>query len=62
MTSCESFVDLYLKSIKTAKVLICASFDYINNKDIELEKLFTNISYITGRDCNLGKELKYFEF
>lgn len=62
MTSTESFVDLYVKSIKTAKVLICASFDYINNKDIELEKIFTNISYVTGRDCNLKKELKYFEF
>ena len=62
MTSTESFVDLYVKSIKTAKVLICASFDYINNKDIELEKIFTNISYVTGRDCNLNKELKYFEF
>ena len=62
MTSTESFVDLYVKSIKTAKILICASFDYINNKNIELEKIFTNISYITGRDCNLKKELKYFEF
>ena len=62
MTSTESFVDLYVKSIKTAKVLICASFDYINDKDIELEKIFTNISYVTGRDCNLEKELKYFEF
>ena len=62
MTSTESFVDLYVKSIKTAKVMICASFDYINDKDIDLEKIFTNISYITGRDCNLKKELKYFEF
>lgn len=62
MTSTESFSDLYVKSIKTAKVLICASFDYINNKNIELEKIFTNISYITGRNCDLKKELKYFEF
>lgn len=62
MTSTESFVDLYVKSIKYAKVLICASFDYINGKNIELEKLFTNNSYVTGLDCNLKKELKYFEF
>lgn len=62
MTSNESFIDLYLKSIKSAKVLICASFDYINGKDIELEKMFTNASYLTGLDCNLKKELKYFEF
>ncbi len=62
LTSTESFVDLYLKAIKTSKVLICASFDFINGKDIELEKLFTNMSYVTGLDCKLNKELKYFEF
>ena len=49
MTSTESFVDLYLKSIKTAKVLICASFDYINNKDIDLDKIFEN-----GATTNFG--------
>lgn len=62
MTSTESFVDLYLKAIKLAKVLICASFDYLNEKDIDLEKIFINNSYVTGLDCNLKKELKYFEF
>ncbi len=62
MTSTESFVDLYVKSIKLAKVLICASFDYIDGKNIELEKIFTNDSYVTGLDCSLQKELKYFEF
>ena len=62
MTSTQSFVDLYLSAIKFAKVLICASFDYLDGKDIELEKVFTNLSYITGLDCNKKKELKYFEF
>ena len=62
ITSTESFVDLYLKSIKTAKVLICASFDYLNGKDIELEKLFLNLNYVTGLSCDNKKELKYFEF
>lgn len=62
MTSNESFVDLYLKAIKFAKVLVCASYDYINNKDIDLEKIFDNRSYVTGIDCSLKKELKYFEF
>lgn len=61
-TSTESFIDLYLKAIKLAKVLICASFDYLNEKDIELEKLFINNSYLTGLNCDLNKELKYFEF
>ena len=62
MTSNESFVDLYLKSIKIAKVMICASFDYIAGKEIELEKIFLNNSYVHGLDCNKEKELKYFEF
>lgn len=62
ITSTESFADLYIKSIKQAKILICASFDYLDGKDIDLEKIFPNISYITGLDCSIKKELKYFEF
>ena len=62
LTSEESFLDLYLRALKLAKVMICASFDYINGKDIELEKVFINKSYITGLDCDSKKELKYFEF
>ena len=62
MTSTESLVDLYLKAIKLAKVLMCASYDYLNGKDIELDKLFTNTSYTTGLDCNDTRDLKYFDF
>lgn len=62
MTSDESFVDLYLKSIKLARVLVCASFDYLNGKDIDLEQIFDNSSYVTGLKCDDKKELKYFEF
>ena len=62
MTSTESFNDLYLKSIKKAKVMICASFDYINNKEIDLELLFDNTSYVTGLNCEDKTILKYFEF
>ena len=62
MTSTESFVDLYLKAIKIAKILICASFDYLNNKEIEIEKVFINTSYVTALNCDSKKELKYFEF
>ena len=61
-TSRESFLDLYLKALKSTKVLVCASFDYINGKDIDLEKIFTNKSYVTGLNCEDKKELKYFEF
>ena len=62
LTSKYSFLDLYLKALKVAKVMVCASFDYIDGKDIDLEKIFLNTSYITGLDCDSKKELKYFEF
>ena len=62
ITSTESFVDLYLKAIKRAKIIMCASCDYIHGKDIELDKIFDNSSYISGINCDEKKELKYFEF
>lgn len=62
ITSTESFLDLYLKSVKLAKMIITYTFHYINGENIELDKLFVNKSYITGLDCDLKKELKYFEF
>lgn len=62
ISSTESFLDLYLKSLKITKVLVCASFDYLDGKNIELEKIFTNISYVSGLDCNIDREFKYFEF
>lgn len=62
IVSHESFIDLYLKSVKQAQVLICASFDYINGNSIDLDELFTNKSYYSGLDCYKKKEYKYFEF
>ena len=58
----DSFVDIYLKAVKQAKVFICASFDYLNGKEIDLEQVFLNTSYCTGLDCNLDKRMKYFEY
>ena len=62
MTSNESFLDLYMKALREAKTIICASYDYLHGKDIDLKQIFNNKSYVTGLDCNLNKELKYFEF
>lgn len=62
MTSNESFIDLYMRSIKIAKIMICASYDYLHGKDIDLDRIFHNNSYLTGLDCDIKKELKYFEF
>lgn len=62
VTSTESFIDIYMKSITEARTLICTSFDYLNGHHIDLKKIFTNKSYITGQNCDDKKELKYFEF
>jgi hypothetical protein len=62
LTSTESYVDLYLKSLEDARNIIIKVFDYLNGKDIDLDKLFLNKSYITGLNLDEEKELKYFEF
>ena len=38
------------------------SFDYLNNKNVDLTEIFTNKSYVTGLNCTDKRELKYFEF
>ena len=62
MTSNESFIDLYLKAIRIAKVIVCGSFDYLDGKNIDLEKIFMNNSYVTSLDCDLNKSMKYFAY
>ena len=62
MTSTESFVDLYLKALKEAKRIVQLSFDFLDGKNIKLEEVFDNTSYITGVECGRYKDLKYFEF
>lgn len=62
ITSNESFAELYLKALRKAKVIVCACFDYLDGKEIDLTHIFPNTSYVTGLDCSIQKELKYFEF
>ena len=62
ITSHDSFYDLYIKSLKLAKKIIESTFSYLNDENIDLDSLFTNLSYTTGLDCSQNKELKYFEF
>ena len=62
ITSHDSFYDLYIKSLKLAKKIIENTFLYLNGKDMDLKKLYNNLSYVTGVHCDLDKELKYFEF
>ena len=62
VTSTESFVDLYLKAIKSAKVIMCASWDFLDNKSIDLSKIYPNITYTTAIDCTKYEDPKYFAF
>ena len=48
--------------ISTAFASAEATTDTDNDVEIELDKLFVNNSYITGLNCDIKKEAKYFEF
>lgn len=63
ISSTESFLDLYLKSLNEVTHIIQEVDAYLyKNKKISLKKVIKNNSYITGIDCSLERELKYFEF
>jgi len=58
-----SFIELYIISIHKATQIINKVNDFIyKNKSVNLKKVFTNDSYITGKDCNIKTKMKYFEF
>ena len=60
-----SFFDLYEKSLNEAVKAIKTVNKYIygNNRDITiLKNIFTNLSYVTGYDCDLELEAKYFKY
>lgn len=62
ISSNDSFDDLYKKSIKEAVYIIKCVNDYFNDKNIVLEEVFTNKSYLSGLDCNVPLNYKKFEF
>lgn len=63
ITSTKSFYDIYNDSIDEALYIINSINDYFyNDKDINIDKLFKNKSYVTGIDCNSKLKQKYFEF
>lgn len=63
MISNLSLIDLYQDSIIKTVWIINKINDYIyDNKDINLKSVIKNNSYVTGRDCDIKEELKYFEF
>lgn len=62
MTSNESFIELYIKALGKANEMVRKSFEFLDGKNVQLEKVFDNTSYATGVECGRYKELKYFEF
>lgn len=60
-----SFFELYDIAILKAINIINSVDDMLKNKKIDnkkLEKLFNNLHYGTGKDCNLDLEYQYFKF
>ena len=58
-----SLIDLYQDSIiKTVWIINKINEYFYDNKDIDLKSVIKNNSYVTGRDCDIMRELKYFEF
>ena len=60
-----SFFEQYDKAIDKATIIINSVDDMLKNKDVDnkkIEKLFGNLHYGTGKDCDLNLEYKYFKF
>ena len=60
-----SFFELYDKALKKATMIINVVDDMLENNKMDnkkLEKLFGNLHYGTGKDCDLDLEYKYFKF
>ena len=63
MVSQESFRDLYLKSLFHAVKVIQQVDQYIyEDRKVNLRRVIRNYSYLTGRDCQTERELKFFAF
>lgn len=59
----ESYLELYTKALyKTTKMIQEINQFLYYDKKINLKKVIGNLSYVTGKDCDKKKELKYFEF
>ena len=60
-----SFIELYIIAIDKACHIIQEVDKMIKSKNCdseEIDLLFKNLSYITGKNCDSGLEMKYFEF
>lgn len=64
VSTTESFIDLYDKSLDRATYLINLAHKVLNKEvDIkEFEESIGNLSYVRGLDCDNSTYMKYFEF
>ena len=60
--SYESFDDLYSKSIREVLAIINNLNEYFKNKNVDLNKILKNKSYVSGLDCDKKLILKKFYF
>lgn len=59
----KSVLEIYTGALEKTVNMISDLNKYIYyDKKINLKKVIGNLSYTTGRDCDIKKELKYFEF
>lgn len=58
----SSFNDIYEDSVKETIKIINAVDNYFNNKKVDLNKIFDNTSFITGKNCNVHTKMIYFEY
>lgn len=63
-TYTTSFDDIYNNALKTSIKLINVTNEviYYNKTSLYLKKFFTNLSLLSGKECNDKKDFKYFEF
>lgn len=59
----QSMLELYTYALDKTSNMIQEINKYLYyDKKINLKKVIGNLSYVTGKDCDINKELKYFEF
>ena len=62
IVSRDTFFDLVEKAKVFAIDLINKSYSYIYlDEDINLDAVYTNLSYLTGLECEKSKEMRYFK-
>ena len=63
ISSNKAFLELYNDALKKAIDIINEINNYFfKNIKIDINKLFNNLSYVTGIDCEANKKQKFFEF